>query len=257
MHDLDPEDRIACFTGATSTDRREELKRRFNADPATDPLRILICTDAAREGINLQARCHDLIHIDLPWNPARLEQRNGRIDRHGQRQPQVHIFHFVGQGYHQRSRLAQDANPGDLEGDLEFLLRAARKVETIGRDRVIVYDASVTTCTQPVPHWSFAVSKAKIKIEGYAHLFNLRPKIKKVPFFYLPYLAWPVKRDRAPGLLFPEFGTTNNRGETVSIPVFVPLGASADVTFFGEYYTIAGWGGEIEYFLPRRDDATT
>jgi SNF2 family DNA or RNA helicase len=78
LHDLDPEDRIACFTGATSTDRREELKRRFNADPVTDPLRILICTDAAREGINLQARCHDRIHIDLPWNPARLEQRNGR-----------------------------------------------------------------------------------------------------------------------------------------------------------------------------------
>jgi SNF2 family DNA or RNA helicase len=78
LHDLDPEDLIACFTGATSTDRREELKRRFNADPVTDPLRILICTDAAREGIHLQARCRDRIHIDLPWNPARLEQRNGR-----------------------------------------------------------------------------------------------------------------------------------------------------------------------------------
>lgn len=129
---------------------------------------------------------------------------------------------------------------GQVEPEFYFV---ARKVETIGRDRVIVYDASVTTCTQPVPHWSFAVSKAKIKLEGYAHLFNLRPKIKKVPFFYLPYLAWPVKRDRAPGLLFPEFGTTNNRGEVVSVPVFVPLGASADVTLFGEYYTVAGWGG--------------
>jgi len=99
LHDLDPEDRIACFTGATSTDRREELKRRFNADPATDPLRILICTDAAREGINLQARCHDLIHIDLPWNPARLEQRNGRIDRKLQPSPKVWCRYFV---YRQR-----------------------------------------------------------------------------------------------------------------------------------------------------------
>jgi SNF2 family DNA or RNA helicase len=77
LHDLDPEDRIACFTGATSTDRREELKRRFNADPVTDPLRILICTDAAREGINLQARMTGSTST-LPWNPARLEQRNGR-----------------------------------------------------------------------------------------------------------------------------------------------------------------------------------
>ena len=99
LHDLDPEERIACFTGATSTDRREELKRRFNADPAKDPLRILICTDAAREGINLQARCHDLIHIDLPWNPARLEQRNGRIDRKLQPSPEVSCRYFV---YRQR-----------------------------------------------------------------------------------------------------------------------------------------------------------
>ncbi|MEH3048604.1 helicase-related protein [Sphingomonas adhaesiva] len=71
--------RIDTFTGVTSAERREAIKRAFN-DPA-DPLRILICTDAAREGINLQAQCHDLIHVDLPWNPSRLEQRNGRVDR--------------------------------------------------------------------------------------------------------------------------------------------------------------------------------
>lgn len=117
LHDLEPEDRIACFTGATSTDRREELKRRFNADPATDPLRILICTDAAREGINLQARCHDLIHIDLPWNPARLEQRNGRIDRKLQPSPEVWCRYFI---YRQR--------PED-----RVLQRLVEKTETINR----------------------------------------------------------------------------------------------------------------------------
>ncbi|CAM3185490.1 MULTISPECIES: DISARM system SNF2-like helicase DrmD [Sphingomonas] len=95
---LDPEDaqearRIDSFTGITSTERREAIKRAFN-DPA-DPLRILICTDAAREGINLQARCHDLIHVDLPWNPSRLEQRNGRIDRKLQPSPTVTCRYFV------------------------------------------------------------------------------------------------------------------------------------------------------------------
>ena len=95
LEDLEPDERIAAFTGATPIDRREELKRRFNADPAADPLRILICTDAAREGINLQARCHDLIHVDLPWNPARLEQRNGRIDRKLQPSPTVWCRYFL------------------------------------------------------------------------------------------------------------------------------------------------------------------
>jgi superfamily II DNA or RNA helicase len=99
LDDLQPDDRIASFTGSTPADRREELKRRFNSDPAKDPLRILICTDAAREGINLQMRCHDVIHIDLPWNPARLDQRNGRIDRKLQRSRKVWCRYFV---YEQR-----------------------------------------------------------------------------------------------------------------------------------------------------------
>jgi superfamily II DNA or RNA helicase len=45
---------------------------------------LLAATDAASEGLNLHERCHQLIHLELPWNPNRLEQRNGRIDRYGQ-----------------------------------------------------------------------------------------------------------------------------------------------------------------------------
>ena len=88
------DERIGTFTGATGVARREEIKLAFNADPASEPIRVLICTDAAREGINLQTRCFDLIHIDLPWNPSRLEQRNGRIDRKLQPAPQVFCRYF-------------------------------------------------------------------------------------------------------------------------------------------------------------------
>jgi SNF2 family DNA or RNA helicase len=88
------DDRIDIFTGATGQDRREQVKAAFNADPAKEPLRILICTDAAREGINLQTYCADLIHFDLPWNPSRLEQRNGRIDRKMQPAKQVFCRYF-------------------------------------------------------------------------------------------------------------------------------------------------------------------
>jgi SNF2 family DNA or RNA helicase len=88
------DERVGVFTGATGSDRREEIKRAFNTDPSSEPLRILICTDAAREGINLQTYCSDLIHFDLPWNPSRLEQRNGRIDRKLQPSPQVFCRYF-------------------------------------------------------------------------------------------------------------------------------------------------------------------
>ncbi len=87
-------ERIRTFHGGMGDDTREEIKRAFNADPARDPLRILIATDAAREGVNLQNHCADLFHFDVPWNPGRMEQRNGRVDRKLQRSPEVRCHYF-------------------------------------------------------------------------------------------------------------------------------------------------------------------
>jgi ERCC4-related helicase len=88
-------DRIATFHGGIGEERREAIKAAFNADPHKHPLRILIATDAAREGVNLQNNCADLFHFDVPWNPGRIEQRNGRIDRKLQQAPEVNCMYFV------------------------------------------------------------------------------------------------------------------------------------------------------------------
>jgi SNF2 family DNA or RNA helicase len=112
------EDRIEVYHGPTPQARREEIKRAFNADPRKHPVRILLATDAGREGINLQTHCSDLFHFDVPWNPSRMEQRNGRIDRKLQPKPEVTCCYFV---YRQR--------PEDR------VLRAlVRKTETIKRE---------------------------------------------------------------------------------------------------------------------------
>ncbi len=87
------ESRIETFSGATS--RREEIKTAFNTEPGKHPVRILLATDAAREGLNLQAYCHNLFHFDVPWNPSRMEQRNGRIDRKLQPAPEVYCHYFA------------------------------------------------------------------------------------------------------------------------------------------------------------------
>ena len=86
--------RIAIFSGRTSEQNRETLKQAFNSSPGSNPIRILLATDAAREGLNLQAYCYNLFHFDIPWNPSRLEQRNGRIDRFLQPNPQVFCHYF-------------------------------------------------------------------------------------------------------------------------------------------------------------------
>ena len=90
-----PMQRLAIYKGSTSLEERQEIKEAFNADPAVNPVRILLATDAAREGLNLQKYCFNLFHFDIPWNPARLEQRNGRIDRKLQPAPTVYCRYFL------------------------------------------------------------------------------------------------------------------------------------------------------------------
>ena len=126
-------DRLMDFYGGMDKDERESVKAAFQADPLQSPVRILLATDAASEGIDLQKHCHRLIHIEIPWNPNRLEQRNGRIDRHRQRHNPL-IYHFVAKGYAERARLAAHGDVDDLDADLEFLMRAVKKIEQIRAD---------------------------------------------------------------------------------------------------------------------------
>ena len=63
----------------------DELRKQRIEDMAKSPLRILIATDCLSEGINLQEHFTGVLHYDLPWNPNRLEQREGRVDRFGQK----------------------------------------------------------------------------------------------------------------------------------------------------------------------------
>lgn len=106
---------ILCLYGGMDEHQRELVKRAFN-DPAND-VRILLATDAASEGLNLQETARYILHFDVPWNPSRLEQRNGRLDRHGQARD-VTVWHFVSEEDH----------------DLTFMDMIVRKVDAIRED---------------------------------------------------------------------------------------------------------------------------
>ena len=72
---------------------KEQIKRMFR----DGEIQVLICTESASEGLNLQT-CGVLINYDLPWNPMRVEQRIGRLDRIGQRYPTVKVHNFYYDG---------------------------------------------------------------------------------------------------------------------------------------------------------------
>ncbi len=130
---LTEHERLLTLYGGMDSQSRERIKAAFQDSAKNSNVRILLATDAASEGIDLQNHCSRVIHYEIPWNPNRMEQRNGRVDRYGQEAREVLIYHFVGKGYKER-QAAQDIPVGELEGDLEFLMRAAIKVNTIRED---------------------------------------------------------------------------------------------------------------------------
>ena len=127
-------DRLLTMYGGMNSEKREEVKAAFQTSPEISPVRILLATDAASEGLDFQNFCSRLIHYEIPWNPNRMEQRNGRVDRHGQKADKVQVFHFVGKGYKERANSQFNGTVSDMEADLEFLMRVALKIETIRED---------------------------------------------------------------------------------------------------------------------------
>lgn len=85
---------IAQIHGGMYYTERQQQVERFRLSHEEGGARFMICTDAAAEGINLQF-CWIMINFDVPWNPARLEQRMGRIHRYGQKHDPVRIVNLV------------------------------------------------------------------------------------------------------------------------------------------------------------------
>ncbi|MFM8444622.1 MAG: SNF2-related protein [Methylococcus sp.] len=87
----------------------------------SSPMRLLLATDVASEGVNLHHECHNIIHYDLPWSIITLIQRNGRIDRFGQCKNPVIRYLMI------------RTQSGELKGDEELFSRLVEKVEEINR----------------------------------------------------------------------------------------------------------------------------
>ena len=127
--------RVIAITGELGEDEREIRL----AELTSYPQRVLVATDCLSEGVNLQEYFSAVVHYDLPWNPNRLEQREGRIDRYGQSAPVVKSYLLYGQD-----------NPVD-GAVLEVLIRKAVQIhKSLG-------------ITVPVPTDSATVSEAVFK----------------------------------------------------------------------------------------------
>ncbi|MFD6735595.1 DISARM system SNF2-like helicase DrmD, partial [Micromonospora aurantiaca] len=168
-------DGLAMLHGGMGAEEREQLRLAFQADPAEHPVRILLATDAASEGIDLQKYCHRLVNYDIPFNPNKLEQRIGRIDRYGQtKAPDVR--HFVGTGWGH----AVD----DFEADLEFLSRVATKVarmeEDLGSVNAVLADAVQRRMLGEVTDFDVDAAGKTRKTKSLPSESNVREQVRKL-----------------------------------------------------------------------------
>ncbi|WIE84555.1 DEAD/DEAH box helicase [Curtobacterium sp. MCPF17_021] len=98
---------IRVMHGGLTDQEQQELVDSFKQ--SASPIRVLITGDVASEGVNLHSQCHELVHFDIPWSLIRIEQRNGRIDRYGQKHsPRI-------------TTLLLDVDDDEFSGDIRVL----------------------------------------------------------------------------------------------------------------------------------------
>ncbi|MFK0128186.1 DEAD/DEAH box helicase [Streptomyces nigra] len=135
--------RIAAVTGTLSPQQRLERIEQLGAEEADDPAvrRVLIATDCLSEGVNLQHHFDAVVHYDLAWNPTRHDQREGRVDRYGQKRDQVRVITMYGED-------------NGIDGKvLEVLFKKHRQIKKDLGISVSVPDETASGVTDAVVEW--------------------------------------------------------------------------------------------------------
>jgi lipopolysaccharide assembly outer membrane protein LptD (OstA) len=138
-----------------------------------------------------------------------------------------------------------------MEPSLNF---TGDKIEKTGIDKYHLENGVFTSCDLDKPSWSFHVKTADITLDDYAHLRDFSFRTHDVPVFWSPLLVWPTKPDRSRGFLIPRLLLSNRYGQRVELGYFVPIGDSADTTFYADLNTKGynGVGFDLRY-LPSQN----
>lgn len=121
------------------------------------------------------------------------------------------------------------------------------EIQKIGANDYYLERGSFTTCNAANPSWRFGVSSLNMTLEGLAVGKNAIFYIDDIPLFYLPYIAFPVNRERQSGFLLPRIGTSSLKGFYAQIDWYQVISPSQDMTIEFNPQTKRGMGGALEY----------
>ena len=148
--------------------------------------------------------------------------------------------------------LDMDTGRGELEKGV--LKTTASNVTFIG-EKVIrlndnefeIFTTDLTTCDIPDPSWKFRADRLDVNLLGYAIGKGVTFYVKDVPVLYLPWMAFPVVRERKSGLLFPRIGYSANHGAELDIPLYLVISPSQDLLLDLDSQTRRGLGTGVDY----------
>ncbi|MFC2169223.1 LPS-assembly protein LptD [Acidobacteriota bacterium] len=118
-------------------------------------------------------------------------------------------------------------------------------VERKGENLYSLKKSRITSCAQPVPRWKFSSSKSIFKKNDYIKMWNTVLTIKKIPVFYLPYMTYPLDKERATGLLMPQAGYSGKKGFFYSQSLYWAIKRNMDATLNFDYFSARGLGGGV------------
>ena len=126
---------------------------------------------------------------------------------------------------------------------------AGDRIEKIDEDTYRLTNGVFTSCDLDRPAWSFHVGNADVTQDDYAYMKNISFRARGLPVFWMPRLVWPTKRDRSKGLLIPRARYVEKFGSRLEMGYFLPLGESADATFYADvnFQEYFGAGVEMRY----------
>ncbi len=125
---------------------------------------------------------------------------------------------------------------------------AGRVVEKAGKDRIIVRDGTVTSCTLVDPKWTFEAQRIDVVIGENAKLYHANFRLHKIPIFYFPFATLPVEKiGRQSGFLIPTLGQSSRKGTIIGESVYWAINRSMDATIGAEYWSSRGWSQRGEF----------
>ena len=116
--------------------------------------------------------------------------------------------------------------------------------------------SELSTCDFPDPSWKFSSSTMNVNTQGYATGRNVIFYVKNVPVLYLPWLAFPVSKERRSGLLLPRYGTSTSRGVQLDLPIYWAISPSQDLQLDLDIMSRRGVGTGVDYRYLRSREST-